>query len=181
MSTVTHADALAPIDPLQLRRCLGQFVTGVAVITTLDADGQAHGMTVNSFASVSLDPPLVLWSLRRQAWTFGIYEAAPRFVVNVLAEDQQDLAMRFAKPIEDRFAGVASRTGLGGVPLLDGCLAHLECTTQERWPGGDHLVFLGQVQRMWHVDGAPLAYSRGGFATMAPTASPLGLVAGRRA
>ena len=134
----------------------------------MDQEGRPHGLTVNSFASVSLDPPLVLWSLRRQAWTFRLYKEAPRFAVNVLAADQLEIASRFSRRAEDRFAGISVVPGLGGVPLIRGCLAHLECLTQDRFPGGDHLVFVGLVQGVARAEGVPLAYSGGGFATVTP-------------
>ena len=136
------------IDPAELRRCLGSFVTGVTVITTLDEQGRPVGMTANSFNSVSLDPPLIVWSLRLNARTFDVYSRAKRFVVNILSEDQVEVSNRFAKSGDDRFNGVSITAGLGGLPLIDGCAAYLECSTEATYPGGDHLLFLGRVERL---------------------------------
>lgn len=160
--------ALEPIDPTELRRCLGSFVTGVTVITVLDDEGNPIGMTANSFNSVSLDPPLIVWSLRLNASTFGVYSKAKRFVVNILAEDQVDVSNRFARSGPDRFDGIAWRKGLGGVPLIDGCAAHLECSTEQTYPGGDHLLFLGRVERIVNATRRPLAFGAGKYMVVHP-------------
>ncbi len=154
----------AAIDPTELRRAFGSFTTGVTVITTVDAAGRPHGMTVNSFASVSLDPPLVLWSLRQRAYTFDVYDQATHFAVNVLAEDQIGLAQLFASKVSDRFSQLAVQTGAGGVPLLPGCVAHIECATQMRHPGGDHVIYIGQVLRAQCRPAGPLVFSQGRYA-----------------
>ena len=166
------APAAAPIhpaiDPAELRRCLGSFVTGVTVITVLDADGKPIGMTANSFNSVSLDPPLIVWSLRTNASTFPVYSAAKRFIVNILAEDQVDISNRFAKSGADRFDGVAVTTGIDGVPKIDGCAAYFECSTEAVYPGGDHLLFLGRVERMAGSARKPLAFGAGKYLVVHP-------------
>ena len=162
------APILPTIDPVELRRCLGSFVTGVTVITVLDAAGKPIGMTANSFNSVSLDPPLIVWSLRSNASTFPVYSTATRFIVNILAEDQVDISNRFAKSGPDRFDGVAVTAGLDGVPMIDGCAAYLECRTEASYPGGDHLLFLGRVERMVATTRKPLAFGAGKYLVVHP-------------
>ena len=156
------------IDPIELRRCLGAFVTGVTVITALDERGVAVGMTANSFNSVSLDPPLIVWSLRTNASTFGVYSRARRFVVNILSEDQVDISNRFARSGPDRFDGVAVTPGIDGVPLIDGCASYLECRTEATYPGGDHLLFLGRVERIVGSGRKPLAFGAGKYMVVHP-------------
>jgi flavin reductase (DIM6/NTAB) family NADH-FMN oxidoreductase RutF len=149
-----------------LREAYGRYATGVAVITTLTPAGTPVGLTVNSFSSVSLDPPLVLWSLMRGSASLPAFVGADRFAVNVLADDQQHLSTRFAARVEDRFAGVAWEPGLGGAPLLRGCLARFECTTHNHVEAGDHMVFLGRVNRFEHRDGAPLLFFASRYAEL---------------
>ena len=158
----------AAIDPIEFRRCLGSFVTGVTVITVLDENGTPLGMTANSFNSVSLDPPLIVWSLRTNASTFGIYSKAQRFVVNILSEEQIEISNRFARSGPDRFDGVAVTAGIGGLPLLDGAAAHLECRTEASYPGGDHLLFLGRVERISGSTRKPLAFGAGQYMVVHP-------------
>ena len=149
-----------------LRDAYGRYATGVAVITTLTPAGAPAGLTVNSFGSVSLDPPLVLWSLMRSSARLPMFRDADRFAVNVLADDQQHLSTRFASRVEERFAGIAWEPGLGGVPLLPGCLARFECSTHGHVEAGDHVVFLGRVHRFEHRDGAPLLFFAGRYAEL---------------
>ena len=164
-----HATLPSPaIDPMELRRCLGSFVTGVTVITVLDESGAPIGMTANSFNSVSLDPPLIVWSLRTNARTFPAYSTAKRFVVNILSEEQIDISNRFAKSGPDRFEGVATTPGIDGVPLIDGCAAHFECRTEATYPGGDHLLFLGRVERIVGSVRKPLAFGAGKYMVVHP-------------
>jgi flavin reductase (DIM6/NTAB) family NADH-FMN oxidoreductase RutF len=146
-----------------LRSVLGTFVTGVTVITTLDDEQRRHGLTANSFSSVSLDPPLILWCQALASPSHPTFRAARRFAVNILAEDQVEVATRFARSDVDRFAGVPVRDGLEGVPLIEGCAAWLECETVAVMPGGDHAVFLARVDRMLPSDRAPLAFGRGRY------------------
>ncbi|MDO8773460.1 MAG: flavin reductase [Burkholderiaceae bacterium] len=170
MTTNTHLLASQPsvIDPAELRRCLGSFVTGVTVITALDENGAPIGMTANSFNSVSLDPPLIVWSLRINASSFPVYSKAKRFVVNILSEEQIDVSNRFAKSGPDRFTGVAITPGIDGVPLIDGCAAYLECSTEATYPGGDHLLFLGRVERIVGSARKPLAFGAGKYMVVHP-------------
>lgn len=147
------------------RRTLGQFATGVTIVTTSTPDGQRVGLTVNSFTSVSLDPPLVLWCLSRAAASLPSFLAAGRFAINVLALEQSDLAQRFATRHPDRFAGVGCTVGPGGVPLLAGALAHLVCRNLNlaRRPTGDHFVFIGEVEHYERFAGEPLAFHGGEY------------------
>ncbi len=167
-TAVMPAPAMDAIDPIELRRCLGSFVTGVTVITVLDEHGAPIGMTANSFNSVSLDPPLIVWSLRTNASTFAVYSQARRFVVNILSEEQIEVSNRFARSGPDRFDGVAITPGIEGLPLLDGCAAHLECRTEATYPGGDHLLFLGRVERISTSANKPLAFGAGKYMVVHP-------------
>ncbi|HET8746385.1 MAG TPA: flavin reductase [Ramlibacter sp.] len=167
--------AAQPFDARALRQVLGAFVTGVTVITTLDRNGKAHGLTANSFSSVSLDPPLILWSQSRSAPSHPVFREAERFVVNILADDQIEVANRFAHAGSDKFAGCVTRAGLGGVPLIQGCAAWLECRRIDSFPGGDHLVFLGQVERIERTAMQPLVFGGGKYLVAQP--HDLGLMA----
>lgn len=160
--------ALPALDPMELRRCLGTFVTGVTVITALDAEGQPEGITANSFSSLSLSPPLIVWSLRLNARSFKTYQYAPRFAVNILAQDQMPVSNRFASSGIDRFEGIKHTLGLGGVPLIDGCVAYLECSLEATHPGGDHVLFIGRVEHIQTFDKQPLAYGGGEYKSVVP-------------
>ena len=147
------------------RDALGQFATGVTVITTLDAAGRALGITVNSFSSVSLEPPLILWSLERSSYVATPFTACTHFAVNVLAADQKDLALRFALTDHNKYDGVATEDGLHGLPLIKGALAHFECGLDQTFPGGDHVILLGRVERFSKSqDGDPLIFHKGELA-----------------
>ena len=153
---------------LRLRHTLAQLPTGVVIVTARTVDGVRLGMTMNSFASVSLDPPLVLFSIDRRSLGFAAWLAAPGYAVNVLATAQAALANRFARARLEKWAGVESSPGLHGAPLLDGAVARLECTAQERIDGGDHVIFLGRVDRHWTApERAALVFHRGRFAQVA--------------
>jgi flavin reductase (DIM6/NTAB) family NADH-FMN oxidoreductase RutF len=160
----------AAIDERHLRAALGRFATGVTVVTTRTAEGKLEGLTANSFSAVSLDPPLVLWSLRASAPSLESFKAAGHFAVNVLAASQHGLCRRFATPARDKFAGLEHRPGLGGCPLIEGALASFECSMEAQVPGGDHLVFFGRVHRIACTEGAPLIVSAGTYGTHAPLA-----------
>ena len=131
------------IDPRQLRDVLGTFVTGVTVVTTCDGTGTLHGVTANSFSSVSLDPPLVLWSQSLASRSHAAFNASDTFAVNILADDQIAVSNQFAKSRDDKFEGVAFDDGIGGVPVLRGTAACLECTKVATYPVGDHTACLG--------------------------------------
>lgn len=146
----------------ELRRSLGSFSTGVTVITTITPDGRKVGLTVNSFSSVSMDPPLVLWSLSERSPNRSIFEQCSHFSINVLAFDQQDICKRFATPsVADKFIGVACQEGVGGVPLIDGTVAQFECSAYKQYPGGDHLIFIGKVEAHRWSKRTPLLFCQG--------------------
>lgn len=157
------------IDQGELRRVLGSFATGVAVVTTVGEGGTPVGLTVNSFNSVSLDPPLVLWSLSLDAPSLTAFRTHEHFAVNILAEGQEELCTQFATPSDDKFAGVEFMAGVAGVPLLKGVAAHIECRTHARYPGGDHEIHLGEILSLRAEDRSPLVIHRGGFQRIAPT------------
>jgi len=163
----------AKIDPREFRNALGSFVTGVTIVTTLDETGQPVGLTANSFNSVSLDPPLVLWSLGLNSGSLSAFRNAPYWAVHILAADQQDLSGRFAQRGVDKFAGLDTETGPGGIPLLRDCAARFVCRTAFEYEGGDHAIFVGAVESFTSVPAVPLAYHEGRYArvlTAAPTA-----------
>ncbi|MFD0031382.1 flavin reductase family protein [Streptomyces sp. NPDC055059] len=144
-----------------LKSALAGFCTGVAVITALDGDGRPTGMAVQSFSSVSLDPPLVCFCPAHTSTTWPRIRAAGRFAVNVLAEDQSELCRRFAVTGGDKFAGTPWRPGGNGAPLLDGALATIECEPADVLDGGDHAIALGRVTSLTtHRDAGPLLYFR---------------------
>lgn len=150
-------------DPRAFRRCLGQYATGVAVMTACDGS-QLAGMSANSFAALSLDPPLVLWSIRRNSASLPVFQRATHYAVNVLGADQAAVSMRFASPEPDKFESVAWTGGLGKAPLLENCLAHFECRLHQVIEGGDHLILVGLVERFTRFEGKPLLFSQGGYA-----------------
>ena len=154
---------LPAIDATELRRCLGTFVTGVTVMTALDAHGQPDGVTANSFSSLSLDPPLIIWSLRLQSRSFTTFKNASRFAVNILAQDQVAISNRFAASGVKNFSEVPHTLGIGGVPLIEGCISYLECHLEATYPGGDHELFVARVERIQMNDKQPLAYGAGGY------------------
>jgi flavin reductase (DIM6/NTAB) family NADH-FMN oxidoreductase RutF len=156
-TTVTSLD-----DTRALRASLGQFATGVAIVTACDGDGRRAGVTINSFASASLVPPLVLWSIGAGA-SRPVFEAARYHAINVLAAAQEPLARRFSMRIEDRFARVALREGPFGALLLDGALAHLVCLVRERRETGDHTLFVSEVVHHRRVPGEPLIFHAGEY------------------
>lgn len=153
------------IDSRAFRNALGCFATGITVITTVEPDGTPVGVTVNSFSSVSLDPPLVLFCLGRASQSLAAFESAGAYAVNILADDQQDLSNRFAnRNLQERWDGVAAERGVTGVPLLKGCLATIECDLDKMLDGGDHVILVGRVRRLEsREDGKPLLYFRGGY------------------
>lgn len=153
----------AMFDSRDLRRVLGTFVTGVTVVTTIDRNGQFHGVTANSFSSVSLDPPLVLWSQAVKSHSHPAFFGAERFAVNILAEDQIELSKRFAKSSPDKFAGIDVDIGRSGVPLLRDCSARLQCRVVSRVPGGDHTIYVGEVLAIDQAERKPLVFGNGRY------------------
>lgn len=162
----------SPVDRVLLRRALGRFATGVAVVTTCVEGDRIEGLTVNSFSAVSLDPPLVLWSLQRTAPSLPRFLAAGRFAISILASHQHAVSRQFATPAEDKFAGVEHLSGLGGCPLIAGCLATFECLTEVVHDAGDHHLFIGRVERASHREGRPLVFASGAYGVHEPFPSP---------
>jgi flavin reductase (DIM6/NTAB) family NADH-FMN oxidoreductase RutF len=148
-----------------LRNALGRFATGVCIVTTCTADGRRAALTVNSFCSVSLDPPLVAWYLNDRAPSLPVFREAGYFAIHVLAADQKELASHFARPSDDKFASVseALETGIGGVPILRHALTRFECRTGAVETYGDHVMFLGQVERYSYGSESPLLFHAGRF------------------
>lgn len=154
-------------DPALFRQLLGRFTTGVTVVTTRDPAGRPVGMTASSVASVSLHPPLVLVSVDQASDMHPALRAAPRFVLNVLAADQEAISRRFAAEHPDRFDGIGYRESRHGLPVLDGVLASIECDKRAEAPGGDHTVFFGLVTGGSVSECRPLLYYRGGYTGLA--------------
>jgi len=151
------------------RAALAMFATGVTVVTARDATGAPIGLTANSFNSVSLDPPLVLWSLSRQAGSMPAFERGSHYAINILAAEQHALAERFAEKNVDRFDGVGFSPGAGGVPILEGAAAVFECFNRSRYDEGDHVIFVGEVERCTRRAGAlPLIFHGGRYFTELP-------------
>lgn len=159
---------LAP-DARALRAALGRYATGVCVVTTLGPDGKREGMTINSFASVSLSPALVLWSLGQEARSAGVFLDADRFNLCVLGAYHKDLALHFARPAPDKFAHHADRivAGRNGLPCVLGALARFECKVHSRHVEGDHTVLVGRVGHFESCDGEPLLFHAGRLGTPA--------------
>jgi flavin reductase (DIM6/NTAB) family NADH-FMN oxidoreductase RutF len=153
----------------EFRQALGMFATGVTIVTARAPDGSLVGLTANSFNSVSLSPPLVLWSLARNAGSLAAFSAGSHYAINILSADQQALARQFAAKDIDRYAGVAFSAGSGGAPLLEGAAATFECFNRSRYEEGDHVIFVGEVERCQHRAGAsPLLFHGGRFYTEHP-------------
>jgi flavin reductase (DIM6/NTAB) family NADH-FMN oxidoreductase RutF len=152
-----------------LRQALGAFATGVVVITTLTDAGDPVGITVNSFSSLSLAPPLVLWSLNATSPSRCHFDSARRFAVNVLSEDQIALSHRFASRTALKFSNIPVHTGIEGLPLFDGCAAVFECRLQAQHPGGDHVIYIGAVERFEaYPQRAPLLFHEGLYRRIGP-------------
>lgn len=164
MSISAGNDYDPEIDERAFRDVLGCFATGVTVITTLDGGGAPVGLVVNSFSSVSLDPPLILWSISLNAPSLVCFREHRGFAVNIMGADAKEETLNFARPSENKFAGVDWRPGFAGVPLLGSALATIECCTTHRMPGGDHEVHFGRVKGFAMQDGDPLLFHRGRFA-----------------
>jgi flavin reductase (DIM6/NTAB) family NADH-FMN oxidoreductase RutF/DNA-binding MarR family transcriptional regulator len=168
-------------DGRLFRRCLGQYGTGIAIITT-ETEGRRAAVTVNSFASVSLDPPLVLWSITNTSRSYPLFKKGGRFAVNILASTQMNVSTHFASKIEDKFADAVWSPGEFGSPLLDGCLAHFECESYSEVDGGDHTILIGLVRRAVRFEGEPLLFTQGQYSVAGthPEASPSPEVGGSK-
>ena len=158
MHLPTQAAAPA-FSPLEFRAALGMSATGVTIVSARAPTGELVGLTANSFNSVSLDPPLVLRSLSQRSMSLEAFATGTHYAINVLAAEQQELALRFAAPVGDRWTGTAWRPGVTGAPLIDGAVAHFECFNRSRYEEGDHVIFVGQVEHCDHRPGAaPLLF-----------------------
>lgn len=152
-----------------LRAALGRFATGVTIVTCVDAQGHSVGLTVNSFGALSLEPALVLWSLRDVSPSVQAFAGAHHFAVNVLAETQVELSRRFASPVADKFGHGVWHVGLGGVPVLNEAAAVFECALVSEQKAGDHLLFIGQVQRFAEGSAPPLLFHAGRYHRLGDT------------
>ena len=157
------ASGSSVIDPRDFRHALGTYATGVTIVTAMTGDGKPYGLTCNSFASVSINPPLVLWSLGMYSQGLPIFQNASHFAVNVLGISQQPLAAKFAKSSLDKFEGVEWKPGLGNAPILAGSVAHFQCRAASRYYGGDHVIFLGAVEAYTYSRKEPLLFAGGGY------------------
>ncbi|HYP27159.1 MAG TPA: flavin reductase family protein [Blastocatellia bacterium] len=155
------------VDKEEFRRALGHFASGVTVVTSRVQDDKPHGITVSAFTSVSLVPPLILVCIDKRASLHDHLTEGSYFAVNILAEDQELISRRFASKEEDRFEGIGFTYGVSGAPLLTGALATIECRLVHAYPGGDHSIFVGEVEATSVNEGKPLAYFRGGYSQLA--------------
>jgi flavin reductase (DIM6/NTAB) family NADH-FMN oxidoreductase RutF len=151
-----------PIDDARFKEAMSQFASGVTVVTT-EHEGTPYGMTVASFASLSLHPPLVLVCIEKAVKTHEAIRGAGLFGVSILSTQQADVSGRFASKADDKFSGITTRRGEHGMPLIDGAICTLECRVQEQLPGGDHTIFVGEVLDAQTSDGAPLVYHRSAY------------------
>ena len=158
MSSNVAPPCAPAVDPAGFRQACGKFATGITVVTVIGPDGSPHGITVNSFTSVSLEPPLVLFCIDRKATILPKLEAASHIGINVLAESQRNLSALFARHGIDRFDDVPWAAGELGVPLLNDVLAHYECEVARTVDGGDHLIFISEVRHLQCFEGRPLLY-----------------------
>jgi flavin reductase (DIM6/NTAB) family NADH-FMN oxidoreductase RutF len=161
-----------PVDPMEFRRTLGCFATGVTVITATDQDGNPRGLTANAFSSLSLDPTLILVCVDHRSDTFPVIGAASAFAVNILGEEQREVSQRFAQKGENKFEGLPHHSGETGAPIIEGALAVIECLVDQAHEAGDHTIFIGKVQHVEHADGKPLLFFRGNYANL-PEAAPV--------
>jgi flavin reductase (DIM6/NTAB) family NADH-FMN oxidoreductase RutF len=152
-----------PVDPSTFRAACGRFATGVTVATVIGIDGRPQGLTANSFVSVSLEPPLVLFCVDREASVHSHFQTAKAFGISILDETQRAVSDRFAYGSGDRFEGIAWHPGPLGSPLLDGALVQLDCTVVQQIDAGDHTVFIGEVRHADSRDGDPLLYFAGAY------------------
>ncbi|MCQ4346440.1 flavin reductase [Pseudomonas stutzeri] len=155
-------------DPRVFRRALGNFATGVTIVTARSPSGEQVGVTANSFNSVSLEPPLILWSIDKRSASHAVFAAASHFAVNILAADQIELSNHFARPQEDKFAGVGYEAGLGGAPLLPDCAARFQCELHQQVDGGDHWILIGKVVAFDDLGRSPLLYHQGAYSMVLP-------------
>lgn len=154
------------IDQDDFRSVMGRFASGVTIVTALGEDGEDVGMTVSAFCSLSLEPPLILFCVDEAASTYATLSKAPEVIVNILSEKQESLARRFSGPHASRFTGIGFSRGTSGIAILDDVLAYLECRRVATHQGGDHCIFVGEVELASAREGRPLLYYRGGYAQL---------------
>jgi len=154
---------MTKLDARELRNCFGKFATGITVITSVAKHGARIGLTVNSFSSLSIDPPMILWSLDNRSLNLEELKEASHFAVNVLASDQVEISNNFASPAEDKFKGIETLEGQFGMPLLKDTVAFLECINVHQYPGGDHTIFVGEVRDFAISNKKPLLYANGQY------------------
>ena len=169
-SDTSHSETA--FDLREFRRALGCFPTGVAIITTRDTDGTPVGLTCNSFSSVSLDPPLVQWSLRSNSRSLGSFQRAQAFAINVLSEDQSAISAHFASSSDNKFEG--QYLGKEGLPWVNGCIARFACKTTAEYAVGDHIMFIGEVRTFEYHEQDPLVFYRGAYKIIAESLANLG-------
>lgn len=160
------------VDDRSFRLACGHFATGVSIVTMRDTDGERHGLTANSFTSVSLDPPLILVCVDKRIATYPVMERAEGWMVNVLAEQQEELSRRFATPDVDKFAGLETEEGPFRAPRIGGALAYLAARAYARHDGGDHGIFVGEVTDVEYTEGEPLIFYKGMYGTPAAIRVP---------
>lgn len=165
---------MTPFDPRALRNAFGTFMTGVTVVTAHDKNGDPLGFTANSFASVSIDPPLILVCLANSSQNYDALVNAPGFAVNILSETQLDVSNTFARPVKDRFASVSWHNGPNGAPILDGASAWFDCVMHKTVEAGDHVILIGEVLAFDHTATPGLGYTRGAYFTPSTAADALG-------
>ncbi len=154
------------IDHDEFRAVMGRFASGVTVVTSVNDEGQDEGMTISAFCSLSLDPPLILFCVDHSASMYDSLAAAPGFIVNILSERQEPLARRFSGPDPNRFDGIGYTRGISGIAVLDDVLGYLECRRIATHRGGDHCIYVGEVEVARATEGRPLLYYRGGYAQL---------------
>lgn len=164
---VQEGESSVAVEKAEFRRALGHFAAGVTVVTTKLADGQAVGITVTAFSSLSLDPPLALICIDKRARIHDRLQVGNAFAVNMLAQDQEFVSRRFASSEPDQFREIGYRDGTTGVPLIAGAIATVECRITELLPGGDHTIVIGTVEATSVAEGKPLLYFRGGYGQLA--------------
>ncbi|MEL0024557.1 MAG: flavin reductase family protein [Alphaproteobacteria bacterium] len=164
----TDVENLQPVDAMALRKAMGAFLTGVTVVTARNQQGEPYGLTVNSFNSVSLDPPLVLWSLDKRNDKLDLFRQAGGFTVNVMRADQEDLIWLFAKTETKRFLNTDWYWGKSNQPVIRNTLLSLECRAWAEYPGGDHIIFVGEVVNIASSTGIPAAFYEGQLGSYTP-------------
>jgi len=153
-------------DNRLFRDVLGQFCTGVVAITSIDSNGHRIGITVNSFSSLSLNPPLILWSIAKTSDSYQNFILDSSFIVNILARDQEDIAAKFSIPDKDKFTGVETKLGLNNIPMIHGCMAYLQCDVYSRYEGGDHDIIVGLVNKFVNIKKDPLVFFNGKYGSI---------------